>query len=127
MAVGVYKRPKKPKGPFSRENIMNRKKPRATVGMPINELNIVLIRNLPLKFERPRSIAIGIPQRAAIKVAEPETNNDLNVISVILGSPEKMSWRAFNRPSNRFNGCFRPSYRVRDIEGPGILVGILCR
>ena len=70
--------------------------------MPINELNIVLIRNFPLKFERPKNIAIGIPQRAAIKVAEPETNNDRSVISVILGSPEKMSWSAFNRPSNMF-------------------------
>jgi hypothetical protein len=52
---------------------------------------------------------MGIPQRAAIKVAEPETNNERNVISITLGSPEKMSWRALIKPSKIFIEPF-PSY-----------------
>jgi hypothetical protein len=89
MAVGVYNRCKKPRGPLSREKVKNKRKPRATVGIPINELKTVFIKNLPGKFFIAIMTAIGIPQRAAIRAAEPDTNKERNVISTILGSTEK--------------------------------------
>jgi hypothetical protein len=90
-AVGVYNKRKKPRGPLSLEKAKNKRKPRATVGMPIKELKIVFIKNLPWKSFIAIIVAMGIPQRAAIKAAEPETNNERNVISIILGSIEKES------------------------------------
>jgi len=91
IAVGVYNSCRKPNGPVSLEKARNNRKPNATVGMPIKELNTVLIKNFPGKFFIAIKVARGIPQRAAINAAEPETKSERNVISIILGLRENRS------------------------------------
>ena len=65
-------------------------------------------------------VAIGIPQRAAIRAAEPETNNERNVISTILGSTEKERIKS----SNIFIGSLNPMSIDLDNGYLCIVVGI---
>jgi hypothetical protein len=99
MPDGVNSNPKKPNGP-ALDNNRNKIKPKPTVGIPSNVLKMFFTRNRPRKLFKLNVIAIGSPHRVATNVAVPDTYSERKVISMTLGSPEKMSCKALINPSN---------------------------
>jgi len=108
MAVGVYKIPKKPRGPFLHKKIVT-KRPTTTGGRPMPVLIRLTTILFPINLERATATPTDIPIKRLTRVAIPETSSDRRVIPMTSGSRVMRSQKAFLIPS-----------KIRSISKPQI-------
>jgi hypothetical protein len=112
MAVGVYRIPKKPRGPFLHKKIVT-KRPTTTGGRPMPVLIRLTTILFPINLERATATPTDIPIKRLTRVAIPETSSDRRVIPMTSGSRVMRSQKAFLIPS-----------KIRSIESSGELMKV---